>query len=361
MRSISRGMSKKPMAKLFRSFYLLLAMILLCSHDLYIKMDSYFLEPNQEATLSLYNGTFENSENIITRDRMLDASVIAQGERVAINPDQWQDQDSTITQLSFNTGKAGTYVAGVSTKARNIALAADKFNSYLEHDGVLDMLEHRTDNNLLDQDAVESYQKHVKAIYQVGDEKTDDWKTVLGYPIEFVPQSNPYEKYSGDKLEVALLLDGEPLPNQLVFADYLKSAHAHTHSDHTHEHDGTTHSHEHDHDDEHQHDSESEEGHTHTSGQQLRTNDQGIVSVNLPEDGIYYLRTIYMVEVTDSEELTHQSKWATLSFEVSHEHGAHTHTHDHHDHEGNIPVSGLILGSLLLIVLLFLAFRKKNL
>ncbi|MEM9833509.1 MAG: DUF4198 domain-containing protein [Bacteroidota bacterium] len=353
-------MTKNFRDKFHKSFYLLFALTLLCSHDLYLKMETYFLQPNQEATLSLYNGTFESSENIITRDRMLDASVIAQGERVAIDSGQWQDQDSTITQLTFNTAEAGTYVAGVSTKARTLELTADDFNSYLEHDGVLDMLEYRTSNNLLDQNSVESYEKHVKAIYQVGDVKTNDWNTVLGYPIEFVPQANPYEKYSGDKLEVQLLLNGEPLSNQLVYADYLSTGHSHSHGDHSHEHDGETHSHDHTHDDgDHEHAPESGEAHTHTSGQQLRTNNQGIAAVDLPEDGIYYLRTIHMVSVTDSDELTHRSKWATLTFEVTHQHGSGTHTHDH-DHEEGIPTWVFILGSVLIIGVLFFVFRKSN-
>lgn len=379
-------------------FYLLLAIMLLCSHDLYIKMETYFLQPNQKATLSLFNGTFEKSENIITRDRMLDASVVAQGERTAIKPEQWIDQDSTITQLTFTTGEAGTYVVGVSTKARNIELTAKKFNSYLKHDGVLDMLEQRTNDGLLDQDAVESYQKHVKAIYQVGDIKTNDWSSVLGYPIEFVPLANPYEKYSGEKLEVQLLLDGKPLSNQLIYANHIQGDHAHTHSDHSngHEHDGEkdthahsheyehdgkkhahdhSHSHEHSHehgekkhshnhdhtDDDHHHSHKSQitESHTHTSGQQLRTNEQGIVTVNLPEEGIYYLRTIHMTRVTDNNELTHQSKWATLTFEVSHKHGPSTHTHEH-EHEGGLPIWVFLLGSALIIGILFLVFRKKN-
>ena len=358
-----RVLIRKFKDQFYKPLYLLLAFMVLCSHDLYIKMETYFLQPNEQATLSLYNGTFEKSENIITRDRILDASVIAQSKRAVIKPDQWKDQDSTITELTFNTGEAGTYVAGVSTKARNIELTADKFNSYLEHDGVLDMLEQRTNNNLLDQDAVESYQKHVKAIYQVGDIKTDDWKTVLGYPIEFVPQANPYEKYSGDKLAVQLLLEGEPLPGQLVYADYIKSAHTQAQKDHSHEEDGKKRSHEHNHDDgKHSHadNSKSGEVHMHTSGQQLRTNDQGIVFINLPEDGIYYLRTIHMVKITDSDELTHRSKWATLSFEVSHKHDASTHTHDDHDHEDGIPAWGFILGSLLIMGLLYLIFRRKN-
>ena len=334
-------------------FYVLLALVVLCSHDLYIKMETYFLQPNQEATLSLYNGTFEKSENIITRDRMLDASVVVQGNRTAINPDQWTDRDSTISQLAFTTGEAGTYVAGVSTKERNIALTAEKFNDYLRHDGVLDMLEQRTTDSLLGQDAVEGYQKHVKAVYQVGDTKTDDWNTVLGYPIEFVPQANPYEKYNGETLAVQLLLAGEPLSNQLVYADYLPSAHSHAsdhnESDHAHDHADSNHS--------HSHALGAEETHTHTGGQQLRTNDQGIVTVDLPEEGVYYLRSIYMTTVTNRDELTHQSKWATLTFEVSHKHDASTHTHDD---EGGLPIWIFVVGSLLVVGLLFFLFRKKN-
>lgn len=358
-----------------KPLYLLFAILFFCSHDLYIKMDTYFLQPNQEAILSLYNGTFERSENSIARDRMLDASIITHGERTAISPDQWEDQDSTITQLTFNTGREGTYVTGVSTKARNIELIAEKFNDYLKHDGVLDMLQERSNNGLLNEDAVESYEKHVKAIYQVGNLKTKDWSTALNYPIEFVPMENPYEKFSGETLEVQLLLHGQPLSNQPVYANHVKNAHAnwledhghkHEHGDghdHTHEHDGEDHSHDHAHSDskEHNHSDNIETGdsHTHTSGQQLRTNDEGRVLVDLAEDGIYYLRTIYMTRVTDDDTLTHRSKWATLTFEVTHKHGTDTHTHDH-DHEHNIPTWVFVLGSFLVVGVLFFIFRKKK-
>ncbi len=347
----------------FKPFYLALAILVLCSHDLYIKMDSYFFQPNQEVTLNLYNGTFEKSENTITRDRMMDASIVGQGNRTSINPEQWTDKDTTITQLAFNTGAAGTYVVGVATKPRNIALTAEKFNDYLRHDGVLDMLEKRTNDSLLGKDAVESYQKHVKAIYQVGAVKTNDWSTVLGYPIEFVPQANPYEKYNGETLDVQLLLDGKPLSNQLVYADYLKNAHSHksSHGDEEHS-EGHSHSDDHSHADSdhtHSHSEGDEDSHTHTEGQELRTNDKGMVTVDLPEEGIYYIRSIYMTNVADSDELTHQSKWATLTFEVSHKHDESTHTHDH-EHEDGLPFWLLVIGSLVVIGVLFFAFRKKE-
>ena len=342
-------LTKRFNNQFYKPLYLVLVFILLCSHNLYIKMEPYFLKPHQKATLSLYNGTFEESENLITRDRMLDASFIFQGKRYPIDSTQWIDKDNTITQFLFTPMEAGTYMAGVSTKARNIKLPAEKFNNYLEHDGVLDMLEQRKKEKSLDQDAVESYEKHVKAIYQVGDEKTDDWSMVLGYPIEFVPLANPYEKYTHGTLEVQLLMDGKPLANQLVYVDCAEVSHDHDHGhnhDHGHSHDDKKHSHKHD-----------EDGHSHTSGQQLRTNNQGIITLEFPEDGVYYLRTIHMTKVTDSEEITHRSKWATLTFGVQHKDGQHDHNHD--DDEG-IPMWVFILVSVLLIVILFFVFRKKS-
>ena len=319
-----------------RKIFYSLALMLLFSHDLYINMQSYFLEPNHRATLSLHNGSFEKSENIISRDRIVDASVVSHGQRTSIKEDQWKDINKNITQLSFNSGAAGTYVVGVSTKANNIALKADEFNEYLEHDGVLDMLEQRKTEGNLDEDVVENYQKHVKAIYQVGSIKTEDWKTELGYPIEFVPLENPYNKHSGETLDLKLLVDQKPVANQIVYA-------YHVGEQHTHEHDN--------------------EAHSHTEGQELKTDKNGLITMNLPEDGIYYLRTIHMVKVANNANFSHESKWATLSFEVTHKHGESTHTHDHeqeHDHEDEFPIWAFLVGSALLIGVLFFYFSKRN-
>jgi heme/copper-type cytochrome/quinol oxidase subunit 3 len=60
--------------------------------------------------------------------------------------------------------------------------------------------------------------------------------------------------------------------------------------------------------------------------------------------------------------LTHQSKWATLTFEISHKHDSSTHTHndEHHHEEEGIPMWIFIVGSLVVIGLLFVVFRKKS-
>jgi len=320
-----------------------LTILLLCSHDMFLKVDGFFLQPQSEAIIALFNGTFEKSENVITRDRMIDVSLVGLGKRTAVDSTQWFDKDST-TYLRFQTGDEGTWVAGVSTASRVIEMTAEDFNSYLDHDGVLDMLNQRKENGTLNTDARELYSKHVKTIFQVGEQLSADWKTYLGYPIEFIPLENPYDIHPGHSLQVKLLRDGSPLVNQLVYL-------GHTAAEHTHG-DGSTHSH------------ESGDGHSHSHEgiEQLRTNENGIVEFKIESSGIWYLRTIHLV-TTDKENLTHESNWATLTFAIGegHTHDEdHGHSHAHDEEEDRFPSSLFLLGSIVLIIVLYIWFSRRK-
>lgn len=333
-----------------KSFLLLMALLLFSSHDMYLKLDAYFLPPDSPARIKLFNGTFDNSENTINRDRMIDVSLVGNGRRTRVDTTQWSEEGGA-TILSFQTGGTGTWVAGVSTRPRNIEMAAADFNDYLEHDGVLDMLEWRKENDALDRDAVEKYSKHVKTIFQVGDQLTDDWRTELGYPIEFIPLSNPYDLHPGHGMQVQLLWRGEPLANQLVYVGSNEKDHAHE-GDHAHA-AGEEHEHPHEH--------AGEEEHHHHGLAQFRTDAEGMLTFDITHQGIWYLRTIYL---TRSEEagLTHESNWATLTFEVGDGHSHHAaDEHSHHEEDGlGIPAYVFWAGSLILVLGLFLWFNRKR-
>ena len=66
-----------------------LAILALCSHDLYFKTDSYFLSPDQNSEVYIYNGTFDKSENTITRDRIISASVVGPGAEFQAKEADW--------------------------------------------------------------------------------------------------------------------------------------------------------------------------------------------------------------------------------------------------------------------------------
>ncbi|MDX1408486.1 MAG: DUF4198 domain-containing protein, partial [Saprospiraceae bacterium] len=129
--------------------------------------------------------------------------------------------------------------------------------------------------------------KHVKAVLQVGDQKSDHYQTALGYPIEFVPLTNPYDLKTGQLIRVQLLRDGAPLPDQLVYVGHAGQGHSH----------------------------QGGSEHSHGGEKQLRTDRNGMILPQITEAGHWYLRTIHMVEV-DGDDLDYESNWATLTFEV---------------------------------------------
>lgn len=318
--------------------------MLLSSHDMYLKLGKYFLETDSDYIIELFNGTFDKSDNVITSDRMLDVSLVGNEERSLVDTSAWFEKEKT-TYLNFTTGSSGTWVAGVSTKPRALGMSAESFNDYLKYDGVLDMLESREQNGSMRDSAVERYSKHVKTIFQVGNKRSDEYQTELGYPIEFIPLENPYSTHPGHDLPVKLVFNQKPLANQLVYVGSQPLYNEHTHDGHTHSHDEET-------------------DHVHNELLKLRTDEQGIVNVSISSEGIWYLRTIHLVEI-EEEGLTHESNWATLTFAVgggrSHDHG-HSHDHSHHDHDHEEGIPGYVYGLLSLVVItgLFFWFKKNK-
>lgn len=250
---------------------ILLGIFVLCSsHELFLKLDAYFLEPDRPALGYLYNGTFTESDNVITRDRIVAARVTGPDYVFTPNDSSYYDRDKA-TFLRFRTGEAGTYLAGISTKARTITLEAKAFNDYLRHEGLAHVLKEREGAGISDQPAKERYAKHVKAVFQVGKTQSVHYKELLNYPIEFVPLENPYAKKVGETLRFRLYFQGRPLPDQPLFF-------------------GTA-----------------------ATREQTRTDAAGEVEVRLSEAGAWYLSTIYM-ETLAGEEPDYASHWATLTF-----------------------------------------------
>lgn len=272
-----------------RYLCLLLVFLSLSAHDLFIRMDTYYVAPKSTAYLSLYSGTFEKSENAVDTSRMRNVTLIGGGKEWKPGGKQWQAIKTpvdTFAQLRFETGKSGTYLAGVSTKPRMINLSAKDFNNYLEHDGVVDMLAQRKSKGEADMPAREEYSKHVKALIQVGGKRTDDYKKILGYPAEIVPVQNPYDLSVGDTLAVQILWKGKPLANYPIYAGgiHIEDPKPQRSGDHAHE-------------------------------DPARTDAKGIAKFWIDAPGRWYIRCIYMerVQMADKDYI---SNWATLSFEI---------------------------------------------
>ena len=252
----------------------------LLAHDMFWRLTTYFVAPGTAMAMPLLNGTYSKSENAIEWSRVADLSVVAPSGRAAIDSAHWDTRGDT-SRLNYSPAASGTYVVGLSTKPREFELSAKDFNQYLADDGIPDVLAARKTDGSFTKGAKERYHKHVKAIFQVGDTRTDAWKTPLGYPAELVPLENPYAVHPGATIGLQCLMDGKPLAGQLVMVGGRA---------------GTT-------------------GDTRLPARTAHCDANGIVRVHLDRAGRWYVKFIRMVRVDDGR-VDYESKWASLTFEV---------------------------------------------
>lgn len=268
------------MKKKITAFLLLCALLAVpaFAHDLFLKLDNFFVAVNEKVKISVLNGSFMESEGAVTFARLKDVSFVSpKGERINLAETDFSKNETT-SFLSIEPKEAGTYVAGLSTMPREIDLDGKDFNEYLKEDGIPDTLADRTEKKELDKKVRERYSKHVKTIFQAGNAQTENYKTVFGYPVELVPQQNPYKLKAGDTIEVLCLKDGKPLVNQYVMSGRESSGKI-------------------------------------VAGANVRTDKKGIAKIKLNSAGKWYVRFINMTRL-DDPNLNYESKWATLTFEI---------------------------------------------
>ena len=269
------------MKKRFFAFLIIcaLAAVPVLAHDLFLKLDNYFVAVNDKISVKILNGSFQASEGAITFARISDVSVVSpMGTRT--NPKEADfTKDDKTTFLNLQPSEQGNYVVGLSTMTREIDLEAKDFNEYLSHDGIPDTLAERKRDKELTKKVRERYSKHVKIIFQAGAKQSDNYKTALGYPVEIVPVTNPYSLKSGNTFEFQCLKDGKPLVNQFVMTGR-----------------------------------EDANGKL-IVGKNIRTDKNGTAKIKLDGAGKWYVRFINMTRLTDPN-LNYESKWATLTFQI---------------------------------------------
>ena len=253
--------------------FLLVASVAL-AHDLFLKLDTYFLGAHTRVRIPVLNGTFTKSENFIAPDRIADLSVVTPRGRTRLaTATAWSRGPDSTSLLNLELGDPGTYVVGASTRPRELSLTAEQFNAYLAEDGLPDVLDARRLSNELGKGARERYSKHVKAIFQVGEARSGEFGVVLGYPAEIVPLENPYALASGASLRVHCLVGGRAVANQTVLWGGPGAERS------------------------------------------TRTDSLGVAQVTLDAAGKWYVKFVNMVRANRSG-LDYESKWATLTFEI---------------------------------------------
>ena len=218
---------------------------------------------------------FPESLSAIESGRVAEAELVSADSRKPVTK-SYRSGNSLMMEARPET--AGQWWVAVALETRPIRMSASQFDTYLEHDGVWDVLEERRSSGTSSDSVDERYTKYAKALVQVGEGGPEAYDRRVGHPIEFVPLEDPFSLHPGDRFRARLLWRGEPLADQVVFAGRAGAGAGPT--------------------------------------SHARTGPDGVVEFPVFVSGAWYLKAIHMAEDTDDPEVEYRSNWTTLTFRV---------------------------------------------
>ena len=238
------------------------------AHYTYILPQSFRVASGDAVVVGFHSGDgFPESAAILTR--LQEPTVHTSGGRVPIGGLTEDGKRLTATVTVADTGH-------VIVTAVNAAAVEDMrpapFEKYLLEEGLSHIVETRRARGESERNGKERYTMYAKTIL-VSDAPGEGYGTVIGLPLEFVPDKDPYTLRPGEALPVRLLLRGRPASNLEVRAT-----------------------------------SATQE--THMVG---RTDAEGRIVVPV-STGPWRLHTIHMERVSGDADW--ESLWTTLTFEV---------------------------------------------
>jgi uncharacterized GH25 family protein len=186
-------------------------------------------------------------------------------------------KSSKGNNLTYKIASQGTHLFALRSNKAMIELDAEKFNAYLEEDGIENIIQLRKKNNETDKPAKERYQRFAKLLLQGGSAMDEVYKRNVGFPLEIIPATNPYRLRSGDYLSCKVIQNNKPLAHQMVKVWSIVGNRSFL--------------------------------------QNMYTENDGTIKFPLSSKGPWMVSTVTMEEVTDGD-VDYESTWASLVFGI---------------------------------------------
>jgi len=118
---------------------------------------------------------------------------------------------------------AGSFILTARTTPNLIELAAGKALEYFKEEGLDEVIDWRVKNGEANRPSRERYSKFAKALL-VSEAGDDYYKQEIGFPIEIVPEVDPYAVHPDGLLPVRVLFRGKPAAGIQLEAAWAGSA-----------------------------------------------------------------------------------------------------------------------------------------
>jgi len=248
------------------------------AHDFWIEPDAFRPKVGSTVRLGLRVGENFEGEPVKRDAGKIERFVV----RTAAGEAPIPGMDGSTTAGLLKVGQPGLLVVGYRSKHSRIELQPEQFEAYLKEEGLERIIELRKQRGDSGKPAREVYSRCAKALLAAG-ETAEGHDRALGFPLELVPQANPYALKPGEELAVRLVLKGQPLEGALVVAinrDAPKEPVA------------------------------------------ARTARDGQVKLRLPRPGVWLIKCVHMLPASADADADWESLWASLTFELSAADGA---------------------------------------
>ena len=254
------------------------------AHDFWLVPAAFHLAPGaQVEVLAQTSSLFPTSSSAITADRVVEARVIGASE-----PERITDLvvAGTSLRLRARPATAGQRIVAVTLRPRTVRESPESFRRYLTLEGAPELLARYEREGLLPRDSItRRYAKYAKTIVEVGTGGPRSYARAAGHPLEFVPLGDPSALRTGDTLAIRLLYRGRPLVGAHVHAGRATAsaltdtaaARAAAREDRS-----------------------------------LVTDSAGVVKVAIGGDGIWNVRTLWIVPASRGSGADWDVHWATL-------------------------------------------------
>jgi len=244
------------------------------AHDLYLMPDTFRIAGQQAAIVGIHNGdAFPESQQTPPMERLRDA--MAHTSKGAA-PLQSPHADGKRAVLNVPITGSGHVLVTVVAAANVFSMKPDEFLEYLNEEGLNHAIEWRKSHDESTKDARERYTKFAKTILLAG-EGNGGYAKPAGLPIEFIPESDPFQMKPGGSLFVKVLFKGAPAAGLMVAAASTKDPKARPIG---------------------------------------RTGTDGRIAIPIDAAGKWRLHTVLMEPLTDRSVADWESFWATLTFEI---------------------------------------------
>ena len=187
------------------------------ANDYWLQPQRFFLSKGETTRVQLFVGDHfvSEAEQPFQAKKTVDFQLISQNEATDLKT---AATDGARPVATIAPKRFGSHLVVMERDWSHIEIEAAKFNKYLEHEGLSNILELRRKAGEDTTAGRERYRRYLKALLQVGDESDETYKRRIGHRLEILPHANPCASNKGDRMSVSVLFEGKPLRDARVAA-----------------------------------------------------------------------------------------------------------------------------------------------